>query len=1689
MQLTSLLLLSSLGTTVLGNHHHPSHPQPTSLAPGLSLQRRADSTQHKCGPDQECDNGACCGPSNVCGFGPVYCGDGCQSNCKAKAPCGQYAEEPGAECPLKVCCSEFGFCGTTEEFCSGGCQSNCGNVSRPDSGVTDVRQNVIGYYEMWRANGDSTECSLTTAMIPELIPVEALDQLNVAFIYINPDDYSVANMDEVPDSLYHRLADTKTRNPSLKVWVSVGGWKFNNDAYYPSMLTDIAASTAKTKQFAKGLLDFMNNYGFDGVDLDWEYPGAEDRGGRKVDVENYPKMLQKMRRFFDVHGGSKEFGISITVPTSYWYLRWFDVSALTPHIDSFNLMAYDLHGTWDRNNPIGNYVYAHTNLTEIDLALDLFWRNDVPSGKINLGLAFYGRTFELNSTSCDEAGCPFKGPGPKGECTNTKGILSYTEILHEMDEAGVSIGQGITYDEDAAVYYFNYGKGGKNWMSFDDSVSFKAKIDLANQRGLGGMYIWALDQDDSSLHALKAVTGKNYVPTPSPEEGFGAFDMNDCYITDCGESCSHGDTTMVRLNEDENGNGCSEGFTGDSQQRSSPDSSTCKWRGEPNYFGVCHANCEIGEVTMAQDDFGGSGSHCDTGGQKAWCCPATNGQKAIQHCALSNYDEDCPDDRPQELTRVSPRRLGVRLGEYAQKFCCPADPEYSNCGWHGEETTCDGNTCPVGQVELFNWNGRHSGPPSPRLGCWGGSKASFCCDPPLSGGSPFLPVPLENLFPTANKFSHSVDTIFNEVIDNSQDDPDSSTVNDPNDNGFAWMVMVGEEEDVQSFSKRDGSHLELFDCPDTHPDDYSVQKVRAVCTGGSDSNCEDITKGGVEGTVVRLPSHCGPNEWVRAVHFERSTNTSIPGHLQKRTSEGAAVYDFHYDYEFHLLRRDGGEIYFRADMSTHPGYYKEIVEDTPGSPVKRDASNWRSLDRRWWAENDKESWRKRFQNMLKNDKSGLKKHYEYSQCLMDVSAQCKQGTVQSKASVYGKLDTTMDMGMSFIGTLRNFAFSEAYSFFGQKDFNATMGVGVEAYAKMQFSSGYVPVGSFDSFGGNYFIKGIFKVNPYYQVEAQVQADIILAAQATAEVAIYHPRYWYFLPDTMSSSMPEQPAGNFDLTATSGPVAAIGDITAKTGGNLAVSLRPTIGVDIGLYIPQKKTTEDLMHTSIKLSTQADFEFGVAASAGTSCTGIDLSLKADVDVQLDVQSAISEWNSNNYTFNAPKMRQVYEDCLPLPDFSKRSIDDDHHLHMGNTSLARRAAGLDIPDSSSSTCAFSTRGVYCAEDETEDSPSPKCDINDLSDDDDDEEDRISVIKRSGKPDFSYCRNPRKGDTWEGFLDPADESCVIRFPTFPSSGDLVEKKGVQNVVSYDGLNWNDCNDYSFGVVPTPAKPGTDKRVFASEHVLEVQMLPQFFQEYSKRWSNLEGQKTNPDARSLPDPLGGTDELTFCEYMPIWWGFEGSRGERRKNFIGNDYVAKAYPSNEEYIDEWILLPGDLNSGTKAGWFSGTTLAGTTKLEKCKIGKEKYNACLRVLKKHILVWKYLGTPEIQTTLIKQVNRVADRLKKAENGLLEHHLRNAPNSRITEPYKPLELADEWNKWVKRRYAEVEDSVYVFLDKWTNTFYDMNRPQNQNGQLPPGQRVQKNKDVIKMMENLQSEFRGLQRWNINWDRKDTNGDPIM
>jgi chitinase len=243
--------------------------------------------------------------------------------------------------------------------------------------------------------------------------------------------------------------------------------------------------------------------GFNGIDLDWEYPGAPDRGGSPEDTQNYVALVKTLRQTFDASGDS--FGLTFTAPSSYWYLRWFDLPGMVKYVDYINLMTYDLHGVWDRDNPIGSVVQAHTNLTEIQSAAELLWRVKIPASKVVMGFGFYGRSFTLLDPSCDKPGCLFSGASNPGPCSDAGGILAYYEIMDAL-KADQSIKP--THDSEAAVNYFKFDND--QWISYDDEKTFKQKTEWADSIGLGGALIWASDLGKSQhVSSLDAQPGTN----------------------------------------------------------------------------------------------------------------------------------------------------------------------------------------------------------------------------------------------------------------------------------------------------------------------------------------------------------------------------------------------------------------------------------------------------------------------------------------------------------------------------------------------------------------------------------------------------------------------------------------------------------------------------------------------------------------------------------------------------------------------------------------------------------------------------------------------------------------------------------------------------------------------------------------------------------------------------------------------------------------------------------------------------------------------------------------------------------------------------------------------------------------------------------------------------------------------------
>jgi chitinase len=96
---------------------------------------------------------------------------------------------------------------------------------------------------------------------------------------------------------------------------AIGGWAMNDPGPHRTTFSDLAKSEKAQDEFFESLLSFMETHRFDGVDIDWEYPVAEDRGGIEADFDNYVTLLKRLRKRLNASG--QRYGLSITLVSIY----------------------------------------------------------------------------------------------------------------------------------------------------------------------------------------------------------------------------------------------------------------------------------------------------------------------------------------------------------------------------------------------------------------------------------------------------------------------------------------------------------------------------------------------------------------------------------------------------------------------------------------------------------------------------------------------------------------------------------------------------------------------------------------------------------------------------------------------------------------------------------------------------------------------------------------------------------------------------------------------------------------------------------------------------------------------------------------------------------------------------------------------------------------------------------------------------------------------------------------------------------------------------------------------------------------------------------------------------------------------------------------------------------------------------
>lgn len=381
---------------------------------------------------------------------------------------------------------------------------------------------VVGYYTSWSVYGRDYH-------VPD-IPAHLVTHVNYAFANISSsgsimlgDYYADVDRFYPGDSWeagalrgsFHRLQILRNQYPHLQTLISVGGWTWSR--YF----SEVALTESSRQAFAASCVDFIDTYGFDGVDIDWEYPvsgGLPDNIYRPEDRENYTLLLAELREQLDALGAvnNRHYLLTIAAPANPTLITNLEVESMHQYLDWINIMTYDFHGPWGgEGDPVTHFnaplhAAGDDPLPEparssfnLEAAVTAYLALGVPAGKLHPGLAFYGRGYGNVENLNDGLYAPYNGPSSPGTWEN--GVYDYWDIAVNYEDAGGFVSH---WHPEAMVPWLHSTTAGVT-ISYDDPLSIAAKGMFIVNEGLAGAMFWdfSADRDAVLLAALDGSLG------------------------------------------------------------------------------------------------------------------------------------------------------------------------------------------------------------------------------------------------------------------------------------------------------------------------------------------------------------------------------------------------------------------------------------------------------------------------------------------------------------------------------------------------------------------------------------------------------------------------------------------------------------------------------------------------------------------------------------------------------------------------------------------------------------------------------------------------------------------------------------------------------------------------------------------------------------------------------------------------------------------------------------------------------------------------------------------------------------------------------------------------------------------------------------------------------------------------------
>jgi chitinase len=317
---------------------------------------------------------------------------------------------------------------------------------------------------------------------------------------------------------FQQLQALKALYPSLKVVISLGGWTLSK--YF----SDAALTEASRQKFVSSCIDLfikgnlpdpgwggMGGPGaaagiFDGIDLDWEWPGSEGNAGniiRPEDKQNFTKLVDEFRKQLDAYGETtgKHYLLTSFLPAARAKIDvGFEVGKIFDSLDLGNVQGYDLHGAWEpRTNHQSNLYTSKDDPASPSFSVDdtvrAYLEREAPANKLVIGAPFYSRGWtgvaDVNRGLYQLSSGPAPGVWESG--------------VNDYKVTKALLGNGFTryWDGKAfAAWLFD----GTTFWTFDDPIVMKHKAHYVLKNGLGGIMFWELSGDtpDGELVAALA---------------------------------------------------------------------------------------------------------------------------------------------------------------------------------------------------------------------------------------------------------------------------------------------------------------------------------------------------------------------------------------------------------------------------------------------------------------------------------------------------------------------------------------------------------------------------------------------------------------------------------------------------------------------------------------------------------------------------------------------------------------------------------------------------------------------------------------------------------------------------------------------------------------------------------------------------------------------------------------------------------------------------------------------------------------------------------------------------------------------------------------------------------------------------------------------------------------------------------